>query len=178
MLDIEALNAQSIGQKLAVEGRKLAVEQEYARKALDIQIRRIELEKQAEISKWKLKAWLAGKDLQSDEVKGYVRDIEATYGMEIKGVKDAAASDDLQRTKQSEIAKGRIVLDHNRQIYDSLKQQAGGVFDAMLTKSQSVFGAIGNAFKTAILTAIKDIVTSRIAAALMQLMGGGRVSFG
>ena len=67
--------------------------------------------------------------------------------------------------------------EHNRQIFDSLKQQAGGVFDALLQKSQSVWSAIGNAFKTAILTAIKEVITSRIAAMLMQMFTGQKVTF-
>src|SRR5581483_6348521 len=65
----------------------------------------------------------------------------------------------------------------NRQIFDSLKRQAEGVFDALLTKSQSIFSAIGNALKTAVLTAIKEVVSSRVAAMLMQLFTGTRVTF-
>ena len=67
--------------------------------------------------------------------------------------------------------------EHNRQIFDSLKQQAGGVFDALLTKSQSVWKAIGNSLKTALLTAIKEVVTSRVAATLMYMFTGQKVSF-
>ena len=67
--------------------------------------------------------------------------------------------------------------DHNRQIFDSFKRQAEGVFDALLTKSQSIWSAIGNSLKTALLTAIKDVVTSRVAAMLMQLFTGQKVSF-
>jgi hypothetical protein len=70
-----------------------------------------------------------------------------------------------------------IIRDHNQRIFESLKHQAGGVFDALLQKSQSVWSAIGNSFKTAILTAIKDVVTSRVAATLMYLFTGQRVTF-
>ena len=75
------------------------------------------------------------------------------------------------------IRQTQMVRDQNRQIFDSLKQQAGGVFDALLTKSQSVWSAIGNSLKTALLTAIKDVVSSRVAAMLMQLFTGQKVSF-
>ena len=63
-------------------------------------------------------------------------------------------------------------------MFDSLKRSAEGVFDAMVTKSQSVASAIGNAFKTAILTAIKEIVTSQVARMLMGLFGGARMGGG
>jgi hypothetical protein len=95
-------------------------------------------------------------------------------------------NDALQQATTSEIGvaqtKGaaetrRIVIDHYKSIFDSLKQQAGGVFDALVTKSQSVWSAIGNSFKTAILTAIKEVVTSRVAAALMYMFTGQRVTF-
>lgn len=57
--------------------------------------------------------------------------------------------------------------------FSTLKSEAGGVFDALLQKSTNVFAAIGNAFKVAILSAIKDIVTSRVARALMGMGFGG-----
>ena len=46
-----------------------------------------------------------------------------------------------------------------------------------MTKSQSVWSAIGNSLKTALLTAIKDVVTSRVAAMLMGMFYGTPVSF-
>ena len=69
------------------------------------------------------------------------------------------------------------IHEHNRQIFDSLKQQAARVFDVLLTKSQSVWKAIGNSLKTALLTAIKEVVTSRVAATLMYMFTGQKVSF-
>lgn len=70
----------------------------------------------------------------------------------------------------------QLVRDHNQRIFESFKRQAEGVFDALLTKSQSIWSAIGNSLKTALLTTIKDVVTSRVAAMLMQLFTGTRVS--
>jgi hypothetical protein len=67
----------------------------------------------------------------------------------------------------------KLVVDQYQNIFQSLKQQAGGVFDALVTKSQSVWSAIGNSLKTALLTAIKDVVTSRVAAMLMGLFVPG-----
>ncbi len=67
----------------------------------------------------------------------------------------------------------KLVTDQYQSIFQSLKQQAGGVFDALVTKSQSVWSAIGNSLKTALLTAIKDVVTSRVAAMLMNMFVPG-----
>lgn len=75
------------------------------------------------------------------------------------------------------IRQAQIVRDQNQRIFDSFKRQAEGVFDALLKRSQSVWSAIGNSLKTALLTAIKDVVTSPVAAMLMQLFRGQRVGF-
>jgi len=64
--------------------------------------------------------------------------------------------------------------DHNRQIFDSIKQRAGDVFDALLDKSKSIWSAIGDSFKRIILGAIKEVVTSRVAAMLMCYSLGRR----
>ena len=45
-----------------------------------------------------------------------------------------------------------------------------------LSSWPAIWSAIGNSLKTALLTAIKDVVTSRVAAMLMQLFTGTRVS--
>jgi len=70
------------------------------------------------------------------------------------------------------------IINEQKQIYDKLKSSLDRVFDALLNKSTSVWEAIANGLKTAIIGAIKEIVTSRAAAALMQLFGYGTVDFG
>jgi len=73
------------------------------------------------------------------------------------------------------IRQTQLVRDHNRQVFDSFKRQADGVFDALLAKSYSIWAAIGNSFKTALPTAIKEVVTPRIGATLTLLITGQRV---
>ena len=105
-----------------------------------------------------------------------------------KGTRTAFRAEGEQSSEQTDAAiaaarenaalrQTQLVRDQNRQIFDSLKRQAEGVFDALLTKSQSIWSAIGNSLKTALLTAIKDVVTSRVATMLMQLFTGARASF-
>jgi ABC-type Fe3+ transport system permease subunit len=63
----------------------------------------------------------------------------------------ARAEVDVAQAKGA-ISTRKIVVDEYKSIFQSLKQQAGGVFDALFTKSQSVWSAIGNSLKTALLT--------------------------
>jgi hypothetical protein len=95
-------------------------------------------------------------------------------------------TDDVDRKKRAEVDAQRdqatirsadLIRSHMQSQFDSLKKSAGDVFDALLTKSSNIFTAIGNIFKTAILTAIKDIVTSRVAGTLMQMLYGQKVTF-
>jgi hypothetical protein len=81
----------------------------------------------------------------------------------------------IDATKENaHVRQMQLVRDENQRTFDSFKRQAEGVFDALATKSKSVFGAIGDAFKTAMLTAIKEIVTSNVARMMMQIFGGQR----
>lgn len=109
-----------------------------------------------------IQARLAELTAQRDEIRRFQQEgTDAT----IQGARETAA-----------IRQAQLIRDHNQRIFESFKRQAEGVFDALLTKSQSIWSAIGNSLKTALLTAIKDVVTSRVAAMLMQLFTGTRVS--
>jgi hypothetical protein len=172
---LEVTDARTIEQKVAVEQRKMEIEVAYLERVSEIKLRLFDLE----TSRMVLDEEVSLKRLgyRADEIQARI----AVLTQQREGIRqqqqegtDAA----IQAARENAaIRQANLIRDHNRQIFDSLKQQAGGVFDALLSKSQSVWSAIGNSLKTAILTAIKDIVTSRVAAMLMQLFTGQRVSF-
>ncbi|MBI2818121.1 MAG: hypothetical protein HYX72_14395 [Acidobacteria bacterium] len=172
---LEAADAQTLAQKVAVEARKAEIEVQYIERVHDIKTKLFDLESDRELAAARLSMELVG--LRADEIDRRLTELQnqrdqlkATITEQDNAAIQAARENAANRQVQ-------IARDHYRQIFDSLKQQAGGVFDALLTKSRSVFGAIGDALKTAVLTAIKDIVTSRVAAMLLQLFTGARVSF-
>jgi len=78
----------------------------------------------------------------------------------------------LQAVQQT----NQLILAEYQRIFDQFKSQAERIFDALLDRSTSLFQALGNSIKTIFLTAMKDIVTSRIAASFTQLLTGERVS--
>jgi len=171
---LDATNAQTLEQKLAVEQRKAAIEVEYHTRIHEIRMRlfdletsRMVIEEEANLSRLgyrvdEIQARIAELTAQRDEIRRFQQ--EATDAA-IQGARESAA-----------IRQAQLIRDQNQSIFDSFKRQAEGVFDALLTKSQSIWSAIGNSLKTALLTAIKDVVTSRVAAMLMQLFTGTRVS--
>jgi hypothetical protein len=171
---LDATNAQTLEQKVAAEQRKAAIEIEYITwvheirmRLFDLETSRMAIEEEAQLKRLgyradEIQARIAELTAQRDEIRRFQQ--EATDAA-IQGARENAA-----------IRQAQLIRDHNQRIFESFKRQAEGVFDALLTKSQSIWSAIGNSLKTALLTAIKDVVSSRVAAMLMQLFAGTRVS--
>lgn len=167
--------AQTIQEKIAIEQQKAQIEIDYLEKVHEVKQRLYDLDTSRMVMEEELTLQRLG--YHADEIKARIADLtqqRETIREQNEEAHDAA----VQAVRENASNRAtQIVVERNRQVFDSLKQQAGGVFDALLTKSQSVWAAIGNSFKTAILTAIKEVVTSRIAAALMGLFTGQQVSF-
>ena len=172
---VEGVDAVTLQQKIAVEQQKAAIEIEYLNKVhevkqmlYDMDTRRLLLEEELTLKRLGYKA---------DEITARIAELTGQR-KEIRDQGDEANDAAIRAARENAANRtAQLVRDHNRQIFESLKQQAGGVFDALLDKSQSVWKAIGNSLKTALLTAIKDVVTSRIAATLMQMFTGQKVTF-
>jgi hypothetical protein len=172
---VDGVDAVTLQQKIAVEQQKAAIEIEYLQKVhevkqmlYDMDTRRMLLEEELTLKRLGYKA---------DEIKARLAEL-TDQRKEIRDQGDEANNAAIKAARENAANRtAQLVRDHNRQILDSLKQQAGGVFDALLSKSQSVWKAIGNSLKTALLTAIKEVVTSRVAATLMYMFTGQKVSF-
>ncbi|MCC6389147.1 MAG: hypothetical protein IT167_00995 [Bryobacterales bacterium] len=172
---LDAFDAQTIEQKAWVEQQKAQIEIDYLERVHEVKQRLFDLETSQRVMDYELEMKRLG--YSADEIQRRIaeytqqRDQIRQQNQEVTGAAvDAARQNAANRT-------AAMIRDHNRQIFDSFKRQAEGVFDALVTKSQSVWSAIGNAFKTAMLTAIKEVVTSRVAATLMYLFTGQRVTF-
>jgi hypothetical protein len=172
---LDAGDAQTIEQKVAVEQRKAAIEIEHITRVHEIRMRLFDLETSRMVLEEE--ATLKRLGYRVDEIQARIAELTAQRD-EIKRFQQEATDAAVQGARESAtIRQAQIVRDQNQRIFDSFKRQAEGVFDALLTRSQSVWSAIGNSLKTALLTAIKDVVTSRVAAMLMQLFTGQRVGF-
>lgn len=172
---LDGADAVTIQQKAAVEQQKAQIEIEYLQKVhevkqalYDMDTRRMLLEEELTLKRLGYRA---------DEIKARIAELSQDREA-IRNAADEASDAAIRAARENAaIRTAQMVRQHNQQIFESLKQQAGGVFDALLQKSQSVWAAIANSFKTALLTAIKEVVTSRIAATLMYMFTGQRVTF-
>lgn len=175
---LEAEDAQTLPQKLAAEKRKADIEVEYIKSTAAVRAKLFDMETDRELAALRLKL-----DLEATNPAERVAGLAAIQEIANQRGQIAITTAEKTQAEIDAITQGasnkqvQLAREHYRQIFDSLKQAAGGVFDALLTKSQSVFSAIGNALKTAVLTAIKEIVTSRVAALLLQLLTGAHATF-
>ena len=171
---LEATNAHTIEQKVAVEQRKAAIEVEYLTRVHEIRMRLFDLETSRMVIEEE--AQLKRLGYRTDEIQARIAELTAQRD-EIRRFQQESTDAAIQGARENAaIRQAQLVRDYNQRIFESFKRQAEGVFDALLTKSQSIWAAIGNSLKTALLTAIKDVVSSRVAAMLMQLFSGSRVS--
>jgi len=171
---VEAADAQTLEQKVAVEQRKAAIEVEYLTRVNEIRMRLFDLEASRMVMEEE--AQLKRLGYRADEIQARLAELTAQRDA-IRRFQQEATDAAIQGARENAaIRQAQLIRDHNQRIFDSFKRQAEGVFDALLTKSQSIWSAIGNSLKTALLTAIKDVVSSRVAAMLMQLFTGTRVS--
>ncbi len=167
---LEAYDAQTLEQKVWVEQQKSEIEIDYLERVHEIRQRLFDLETSQRVLDYELEMKRLG--YRAEEIQRRI----AEYTQQREEIRQANqeatdAAIDAARQNAANRTAG-IIRDHNQKIFDSLKRQAEGVFDALVSKSQSVWSAIGNAFKTAMLTAIKEVVTSQVARMLMRLFGG------
>jgi hypothetical protein len=173
---LEATDAQSIEQKVALEQRKADIEIAHIQRVHEIRMRLFDLESARMLMEEEANLKRLG--YRTDEIRARLAELAAQRD-EIRRFQQESADASVAGAQETAVVRqAQLIRDHNQRIFDSFKRQAEGVFDALLTKSQSVWSAIGNSLKTALLTAIKDVVTSRVAATLMQIFGGQKVSLG
>lgn len=172
---VEATDAETLKQKAWVEQQKAQIEVDYLERVHEIKTRLFDLETSRMVLEEEANLRRLG--YRADEIKARIAEV-TQQREEIRQANQEGTDSAIDAARQNAANRtAAMVRDHNRQIFDSFKRQAEGVFDALLTKSQSIWSAIGNSLKTALLTAIKDVVSSRVAALLMQLLMGQKVSF-
>jgi hypothetical protein len=131
-----------------VEQRKSEIEIEYLgkvhevkQKLYDIDTRRMLLEEELTLKRLGYKG---------NEIKTRIAELEGQR-KEIRDQADEANDAAIQAARETAANRQtQLIRDHTKQVFDSLKEQAGGVFDSLLNKSQSVWAAIANTLKTAV----------------------------
>jgi hypothetical protein len=173
---LDLIGAQTVEQQIALQERRLQIEEEYLLRRFAL--RADELRRESELEIATMEAIARARGIAEEQIAARRDAILKDYAERARQMEaETQAAIDAARDNAA-IRQAQIIRDQNQRIFDAFKRQAEGVFDALLTRSQSVWSAMGNALKTALLTAIKEVVTSRIAALLMQLFAGVRIPVG
>jgi len=172
---LDLVGARTVEQQIALQQQRLQIEEEYLLKRFALRADELRRESELEISTMETIARARG---MAEEQIAARRDAILQQYAERGRQLDAETQDAIVAARETAaIRQAQLVRDHNQRIFDSFKRQAEGVFDALLTKGRSIWSALADSLKTALLTAIKEVVTSRIAAMLTYLFSGRRVSF-
>ncbi len=165
-----------VANRIALESQKASIEVQYLQQVHEIKSRLFDAETQQILLQLNMqKEVLAQAGIDTTRISGMIAELQKQRE-QIKGQIGEQTKDAIDSTKENAaIRQMEIVRDKNREMFQSFKSQAEGVFDALVTKSKSVWSAIGDAFKTAMLTAIKEVVTSNVARMMMQMFGGSRM---
>lgn len=94
----------------------------------------------------------------------------------VKKLREETAGEIVAAQETVLVRSAEVVRDNNLRIFQGLKRNVEGLFDSIVTRSKSFWQSIADSFKLPILAAIKEIVSSRVAAMLFQLFGGGPVT--
>lgn len=169
---LEGLQAETINQKLAIEQRKLQIESEFINRSSVLAAEKLQREQELELTA--LEVRYNAKLISEEQFQTRRAAIIDAYGEKGRQL-DLEFQDRSQAAQQNAANRSaQLVFDHNKRIYERIKHSAEGIFDQLFTKSQNIFQAIGNVFKTAMLTALKEVVTSQIALAFTRLLAGVR----
>ena len=169
---LEQVNAVTVDQKIALERRKTEIEIQAIRDREAIELQSIKTTTGRQIAAAQAAAIAAG-NFNKEFHEQLAKQITALGDLQEKELTEGAANAVVVAQAKVAAETQRIIIDHNKAIYDNLKDQAGRVFDALLQKSTSVWQAIANIFKVTILTAIREVVTSQVARMLYGLFNPG-----
>jgi hypothetical protein len=171
---LDAVRVYSVADKVRLESERASIEQEYQVALLRERTDTIDREASYRIAK--LRETLSLEEQTSTEFLGRqaairgeavlkARDLEIQTQSRLDDIRERAA------TRQRD-----IVIQRNEQVFDSLKRQSEGVIDALITRTNSLGDAIKNIFRAALLTPIKDALSSRIAAFLTGRVTGNPIT--
>lgn len=168
--------AQSVKQKVDLEKRKAGIEVDYQKQILATRLELYDdaFNRQFTAEKQSLEAL----GFRPDEVHSRLAPLidqnnQGRNNIIIASDAQIAAARDNADTRSKQLQR-----DEQKRSFDSLKESAGGVLDALFTRTKSFATVLGDILKSAILTPIKEIASSEIAKYLFEFLHPGQsVSF-
>ena len=168
--NLELVVARSLAQALRLEEAKLGIQVEYIRAAQAARDEAHQKEYDIEVRRIKATGAASNADqVETDKLLAAARDRnqQENTNSAINANEDVAKA-----TRGAEGTATRLVRDHTQRVFEDIKSQAGGVFDELVAKNKSFAEILANTLKTALLTVLKDVVTTEIARTFTKVVTG------
>ena len=173
---LDNVNAQTVGQKKALEQAKFDIEQEYLVKSLQVRSDAVDRENQHEIDD--LKDQLQGRQITQetfDQLSGSILRRGGEQGRQLIAETGAGISAARDR---SQTGIDSLTKEQNQREFDSIKSSASGLIDTLFTRTQDLGRAVGDFFKHAVLGPLEEIASSQVAKLIFGAINPGQsVSF-
>jgi hypothetical protein len=182
---LEFVDARTVEQKVDLERRKLAIEEDFLLKSFELKAATLDREAHGEIATMEIIArarFISEEEIarRRDELlRAYAekaRQLEASTQDAINTARENASIRQTQIVRDANERMAEEMKSANQRVFDQMKSASERVFDAMLQKGQSIWSALAGALKNAVLTVLREIVTSQVARALSSLLTGQRVA--
>lgn len=162
---IQETTGKGVGERLAAEDKIATIERDFALKSFEYKVALLNQEAS-------LRAELASNGDQRDAILR-----EAAARAALLESQTQAAIDAAQET--AAVRKIQIVRTEQQRLFDQVRQQADGVFDALVSRSRGLGETLKNLLLQAVLTPLKQIFSTTIASMLTGAApaGGGAGGF-
>ena len=159
---VEGFQARSVAQKIAVEQRKADIEKEFLLKNFALKAQLLQADQDIELAKAEENAELRAAINQKYALAGRALTLQTEAAIA------AAGNEAVVKTAQ-------ILQDRGQKAFDSVKNAADGLFDALVTRTRSWGDLLRNTVLLPALSILKQITSNTIASALTGVSpaGGG-----
>ena len=167
---VDAVHAYTLRDQSTANQQRAAIEEQYQVDLL--RLRTDAINREADYRIQKIRETLSEEQLNSQEFlerQSAIRQAATLKGRDLE-IQAQSRIDDIR--ERAAIRQSEMIIQRNEKVFDSLKRQAEGVIDALITRTSSLGDVLKNIFKAAILTPVKDAVSSRIAAFLTGQVTG------
>lgn len=171
------VHGQTLKDKMSLEDQKFAIEKEYADRGLALQLVKLDRDRAVAVGNVEKEFAAKGIPKTDEEVKKAVGLVNDEYDQNADALRQVTADKEKSDAMKMAKAKEDLQIQSNRKIYDSLKKDAAGLFDQLVSHTKSWADFAKDIFKSAILTPVKEIFSSQVAALFTGLITGNKVTF-
>lgn len=165
MQQLEGFQTRTVAQKIAVEQRKAEIEQEFLLKSFALKAQLLAADQEIELAKAEDNA----------ELRAAINQKYALAGRSLTLQTEAAIA---TAGNEAVVKTAQILQDRGQRAFESVKNAADGLFDALVMRTRSWGDLLKNAVLLPALSLVKQLTTTAIASALTGVTPAGGAQTG